>query len=407
MTALVTCGDTRAGLAAVRSLGRAGIAVAVGAPRRPALAMWSRYTTSTFVLPDADQTPRLFAEQVAQHARGRGARLITWATDAASWALSRHREGLPDEMRALLPPHDAVVRSVERAALKEFATTLGIPCAEILRIDSRTAVEPALRRVAEIGAPCVVRPMIPWTARLEGGRAPEILKTTRVADLRRLLYAREDLVEGGCIIEPHPRGVTIGYGVVCQEGEPVVEVFQERVRERETLSGVSTAARTIDVDDEVRARGKKLLSSLSWRGPAMVEFVRRSDTDALELVGLTGRLWASVQLAIESGVDVPVLLYRMAEGERVVAGQVARPGVGFRWLVGDALGTIGRVVGAGDPRDRGWPIVRRARALAEMAKSAGHDVTHDVLDASDPMPFFFELQELANQVRRAPGTREA
>jgi predicted ATP-grasp superfamily ATP-dependent carboligase len=400
VTALITCGDTRAGLAAVRSLGRSGLAVAVGAPRRPALAMWSRYTTSTFVLADAVTNPRLFAEQVAQQSRGRGARLVLSATDGAVWALSRHRESLPDTMRPLLPSHDAIVRAVDRAALKDLAESLRIACAETIRVDSASAVEPALRRVAEIGAPCLVRPLIPWTERLDGGRAPDPIRTARVADLRKLLYAREDLVEGGCMIEPHPNGVTLGYGVVCSEGEPLVEVFQERVRERETLSGVSTAARTLPVDEEVRVVGRRLLSGLSWRGPAMLEFVRRRDDGALLLVGLTGRLWGSVQLTIKAGVDVPLILYRMADGDIVPAGQVARAGVGFRWIVGDALGTLARVVGAGDPRDGGLPFIRRAKALADLMRRPEMKVAHDVLDAVDPMPFLFELQDLANQTRR-------
>jgi len=405
MTALITCGDTRAGLAAVRSLGRSGLAVAVGAPRRPALAMWSRYTTSTVVLADAVTNPRLFAEQVAQQSKGRGAKLLLCATDGAVWALSRHREQLPETMRPLMPSHDAIVRAVDRSALTDLATSLRIACAESIRIDSRSAVEPALRRVAAIGAPCVVRPVIPWVERLDGGRAPDIIRTSRVADLRKLLYTRDDLVDGGCLIEPHPTGVTLGYGVVCSDGEPLVEVFQERLRERETLSGVSTAARTLPVDDEIREVGRRLLSGLSWRGPAMLEFVRRQEDGALLLLGFTGRLWGSLQLAIKAGVDVPLLLYRMADGEALAKGQVAQAGVGFRWIVGDALGALARVMGAGDPRDGGLPLMRRARAIADLVQRPVSKVSHDVLDPTDPMPFFFELQDLANQARRSTPIR--
>jgi hypothetical protein len=115
MTALVTCGHTRAGLAAVRALGRAGIAVAVGAPVRPALAVWSRYATASLLVPDADKEARRFADVVGKEADGRRAVVVLCQTDAALWALSRWREKLPEPARRVLPPHDGVVgRSIGR-----------------------------------------------------------------------------------------------------------------------------------------------------------------------------------------------------------------------------------------------------------------------------------------------------
>ena len=128
MTVLVTCGHTRAGLAAVRALGRANVAVAVAAPMRPALALWSRYATATLLLPDAEQEARRFAAAVADEVSGRAALCALACTDSAVWALSRWRDALPPSARAALPPHEAVVFALDRQALHDRAISLGLPC---------------------------------------------------------------------------------------------------------------------------------------------------------------------------------------------------------------------------------------------------------------------------------------
>lgn len=392
MTALVTSGHTRAGLSAVRSLGRAGVAVAVGAPMRPALAMWSRYATSTLLLPDATREARRYAEVVAAEAEARCAVAILCATDAELWALSRWRERLPETARRLLPPHDAVARTLDRSTLHDLARSIGIPCLDTLRIDSQRAVEPALRQAAKMGFPALVRPLVPWEEREDGTRREaEQISVRSIAELRRLLYEREDLVESGCLIEPRPSGTYLGYGTVCQGGAPVVEVFRERLRERAALSGVSTLSRTLAPDPELRELARRLLKALSWQGPAMVECLRTREGE-MRLVSVIGRLWGSVQLAVDAGVDVPLLCYRLAEGSPLPPlVRVARPGHALRWVVGDVGQAVSRVCAG--PVGAGFGILERARAVVELFDPRGVVGTHsDVFDPKDPMPFAFEVQ---------------
>lgn len=399
MTALLTCGHTRSALAAARSLGRAGEAVAVAAPHRPALAMWSRFATSTLLVPDPTTDAKLFADQVGDQAHGRRARVVLTGTAAATWALSRWRDRLPESAHLALPPHDALARAHDRTALFDLANTLGIGALETIRVQSVESVEPALRRARKLGMPAKVRPLVGHLEREERSlRAKEGVAVRRIRDLRRLLYRRPDLVDAGCIIEPRPAGRTFGYAAICDRGRPLVEIFQERRRERRMLSGVSTSAETIDVDPEIRRAGRTLLEALGWQGPAMIEFLRTEAEGALRLVGMIGRLWNSVQLAINAGIDVPLLLLKQAEGARLPEGRVARPGVQYRWLVGDlrqaALNTSHQ-----SAIDGGFSPARRVRAYGQVLDPrAWMNASTDVLDREDPMPFVFEMQGLARDV---------
>ncbi|MFZ9888912.1 MAG: hypothetical protein ACO3JL_15555, partial [Myxococcota bacterium] len=186
MTALITSGHTRAGLAAVRSLGRAGIACAVGAPMRPALAMWSRYATATLLFPDARRSARAFAAAVAEEAAGRAAVMVVAATDEELWALSRWREDLPESARRILPPHDAVARALDGSTLHDLARGLGVACLDAIRVDGATQVEPALREAAKRGLPALVRSLLPWEEREDGTRRQaEQVPASTIAELRR------------------------------------------------------------------------------------------------------------------------------------------------------------------------------------------------------------------------------
>lgn len=398
VTALITSGHTRAGLAAVRSLGRAGIAAAVGAPMRPALATWSRYATATLLLPDAEKSARSYAEAVAEEAAGRSAVLVLAATDAEVWALSRWRENLPETARRVLPPPDAVARTLDRATLHDLARSLGIPCVETLRIDEPHGLEPALREARRMGMPALVRPLLPWEEREDGTRREtERIRVFTLAELRRLLYERADLVEGGCLIEPRPTGRYLSYCTVCEEGVPVVELYRERLREQTLLSGISTLSRTTAENPALRDMSRRLLRALSWRGPAMAEYLQLPSGE-LKLVNLIGRLWGSVQLAIDAGIDVPLLCYRMAEGSPLPPmPHVAKAGVVLRWTVGDLQQMVGRVLGHGS-----GGLLGRARALVEFASPRAMVGVHgDVFDREDPMPFVFEVQAAAKGARRA------
>ena len=50
---------------------------------------------------------------------------------------------------------------------------------------------------------------------------------------------------------------------------------------------------------------------------AMVEYKLDAATGTAYLMEINGRFWGSLQLAIDAGVDFPLLLVRCALGERV------------------------------------------------------------------------------------------
>ncbi len=387
MTALVTSGHRRPALAAVRSLGRAKVAVAVCAPHRPALSFWSRYATSTVLVPSAEDNPVLFADAVAFEVTGRAVRCVLAGGDADLAALSSKRGTFTEEVARMLPREEAVARVLRRGTLLDLARSLGVPCVAQLRIDAAGDVEPALRETVKLGLPALVRPLAGPDDSL--GRDEDAIPVLDIAELRKLLYVREDLVENGCLIEPRSSGPVRGYGVVCRGGEPVCEVFQRRLRERKVLSGVSAVAETTGPVAPIREHARHLLAALRWQGPAQLEFIETPRGP--QLVQMVGRLWGSVALAGAAGVDVPLICYRLAVGETVTPGRVAASGHRLRWMMGDVLQAWDKVRGSRGARHT--RLADRVGAVARVLDPREFKGTMtDVFAPDDPMPFVYELQ---------------
>lgn len=316
-------------------------------------------------------------------------------TDSAAWALSRWRTDFPDSVLSLLPLHDAVARVHERAALHDLAKSIGIDCTHEFRIRNETEVEPTLRDAQKRPFPVLVRPMRAMGDRDEGpGRTTAPLRILNIADLRRLLYERDDLVDGGIVIEPAVPGQALAYAALYDDGKPVAEVYQERLREQDALSGISTLAQTIAPDGELAQKGRRILEALGWQGPALCEFVR-TPNGHLQLRRVVGRLWNSLHLAIAAGVDVPGLAYRICEGERIGRVHVAEAGHRVRWMIGDAKGAVGLARGAFGPasvRSR----LKQLGSIVDPRQVAGVDTA--VFDRDDPMPFVYEMQAWATNL---------
>jgi hypothetical protein len=83
-------------------------------------------------------------------------------------------------------------------------------------------------------------------------------------------------------------------------------MMHQRIRENPITGGPSTCARTIHQADLVYA-GKRLLDGLNWNGVAMVEF-KRNQEGKIFLMEINPKFWGSLDLAISSGVDFPLLV---------------------------------------------------------------------------------------------------
>ena len=87
----------------------------------------------------------------------------------------------------------------------------------------------------------------------------------------------------------------------------------ERVHEYPLTGGASSYRRSITPPAAMLHDAEKLLTALNWHGVAMVEF-KMDAKGQYWLMEINPRLWGSLALSIDAGVDFPLGLLQIARG---------------------------------------------------------------------------------------------
>lgn len=324
---LVTDAHTRTALAATRSLGRGGHQVFVTGTRLPALASVSRYCSASAVIPDARADAGAAAAALLPLVERWGIDVVLPTTDIASVLVMQHYGERVGRAVVAAPSRAAYELMSDKAALLPLAERAGlrIPRSELVH----SAVELAAA-AGRIGLPCIVKPH--RSVVLADGQAHGrgVLRLRSPDDLATALPAETFPALVQEYIPGHGAGVFL-----LVDGPRVIASFaHRRMREKPPEGGVSTYREAALPDPDLVARGARLLADAGWRGAAMIEF-RRPPTGEPAVMEVNGRLWGSLQLAIDAGVDYPMLLVALFLGEEVQPVRSYRAGVRSRWEWGD------------------------------------------------------------------------
>jgi predicted ATP-grasp superfamily ATP-dependent carboligase len=198
------------------------------------------------------------------------------------------------------------------------------------------------------------------------------------------------------LIQQRVRGPGSGIFLLVWGGETLAAFAHRRIREKPPGGGVSVYRESIALDAALLEHSRALLDRFDWEGVAMVEFKMDAATGTPYLMEVNGRLWGSLQLAVDAGVDFPDLLVRAALGEIGKPVLQYRVGVRSRWWWGDVDQLLirlrhGSSTPGVDPADAG-----RWRALREFLSVRRLD-REEILRLRDPRPF---LRESINWLRR-------
>ena len=323
MDALLTDGNERAALAAVRSLVRAGYEVGVASARRFSLAGVSRAVRRLRLSTDPLTDPLGYAAEVGALARQLAVRVLLPVTDASVEALLASR--------VTLPFPDLVTYRVasDKVGMLDRARRAGLDVPETLVLEHEGVALPG----AEF-FPAVLKPHRS-IIRTAAGREHLAVRFVDSAQQCRAALAGFSAAAFPILLQRRVRGVGEGLFVLRWNGRVIAEFAHRRLREKPPEGGVSVYRESISPDRALVAAGRRLLDELDWQGVAMIECKRDAETGRHVFMEVNGRFWGSLQLAIDAGVDFPRLLVACALGQCVQPVTAYRIGVRSRWFWGD------------------------------------------------------------------------
>ena len=324
---LVTDGETRTCLAASRALAAAGHGVYVAAGRLPALATVSRHCTSCAQTPAPRDAPEAAAAALLKLVERWAIDVVLPVTDISTLLVLRMYGARVGQAVVAAPELRAFELMSDKAGLLARAERAGLRIPTSLVVRQVDDLRPAVQR---IGYPCVLKP---HTSIVVGNGAAHSFGVRILASEREPVPVLPEAAFP-VLVQEHLTGAGEGVFLLLDHGRVVTAFAHRRLREKPPEGGVSTYREAIALDHSLVEGSARLLADVGWHGAAMVEFRRTLSGDAV-LMEVNGRLWGSLQLAVDAGVDFASLLVALFLGQRIGPVTSYRVGVRSRWEWGD------------------------------------------------------------------------
>jgi predicted ATP-grasp superfamily ATP-dependent carboligase len=307
------------GLAAIRSLGRAGIRVLAVDHRPSALGFRSRYA-EPFVCADAHADPTRFVASI----RALGEVVVFPTHDGQLNLIAQHLGDL--QVHAPFPDWEILERVQSKREQLDRAVAAGVDVPETRYPRS---VAEARAAAEELGLPVVLKPEdhvgFKYRFRRQSFRCETL---DEVGDA----YARAEEF-GPMVQELIPGGDDTLYTVgsyLARDGR-VLGVFSGRkLRQTPPVIGTCRVGEAVWVQDAVDA-ALRLLAAFEYVGLSQVEFKRDPRDGKFKLMEINPRLWQWHSLAAACGVDLPRIAYADLVGD--TPKEAVMHGEGKRWAI--------------------------------------------------------------------------
>ncbi len=385
---LVTDGDQRSTLAVVRALGRTGIPVTVGESRAESLAGSSRYCAKRVCYPSPHEGGATFQQFLCEELKREEYRVLIPMTDVTTRLVAQMRGNIEAGLAIPIPAEEAIQRSQDKGHVLELAQRLGIPCPHTVSLGN--GGDPgALAR--SMPFPVVIKPRFSHFCRRGDWLSGSVQYAYTPEELTRK-YGESDRQIPRPLVQEKLSGEGRGVFLLVWDGKVKAAFCHRRLREKPPWGGASVYRESISLDEPLVEKSLALLKELDWQGVAMVEFKIDQRDGLPKLMEVNGRFWGSLQLAIDAGVNFPLLLYRLASGENVAPQFDYRVGVKSRWLLGDLDHLLITMKTSGHANGLGHPPCSRLKALAQFLKFYERDLHYEILRMDDMYPGWFEAK---------------
>lgn len=368
---LVLDGHSRAALETAQSLGRRGARLRVAAVERDGLALRSRWSVDRVLQPRSGEqlTPWIEA-QVGDFDPA----LVVPATETSLLALRALPLDHPARQRAVLSDNEALDTFLDKEQTRKHAEQVGVPV-PATRLIEGTAAEPPP------AWPVVLKPTRSKVI-VDGvvkALAPRIVRD--VDAWREALAAWNGLTP--VQEQAYITGRGVGVEVLYERGQLRWAFAHERLHELPLTGGGSAWRKSVSMPQDLLEASHALLDPLGWHGVAMVEF-KRSEDGSFHLMEVNPRLWGSLALAIDAGVDFPLGLAHLAAGRDVGPSPAYRVPCGTRSLPEEVEWQKANLrADHGDPLLLTRPKLRSVIELAGLALPSQH---LDHASLVDPRP---------------------
>jgi predicted ATP-grasp superfamily ATP-dependent carboligase len=399
---LILDGAHKHSLTSARSLARAGLRVALGEgagqfypPEHEPASFRSRYCSRAVVLPDYVREPAAYLDAVLAFAREHGVKVVMPVGDANITLLAPHRERFAEIGSFLAVASDAALEVAnDKTRTLEVAAKLDIAYPKSVHVN---AVEDLREAEAQFGYPYVLKPTVSWTGEAAARAVPvEVMNEAEAKE------ATTGFLATGCevIAQQLATGRREGVSLFIVNGEVLAHCGCIAHRTTPPLGGVSAMRESYAVPEELLDTAVSLATTIGVEGPSEVEF-RRDASGRPLLMEINPRLAGTLENAIHSGVNFPLMIWQWGTGQPIEPVKSYRTGVRTRWLAGDLRWLWESVTEKGRP-----DTVSPAHGLWTFGSEFFRTRHYDFVDRRDMRPAFAEMRDTVAIIKKQWGNRK-
>jgi predicted ATP-grasp superfamily ATP-dependent carboligase len=395
-------------LAAVRSLGRAGIPVVTMGTSLLDAGRHSRFVSSHLTCPPFEQTSR-WAEWLADLGRKGPRRAIYATSDVVSYALAHHCRELEVNFALCQPDLSVMLQILDKGRLYAAARAVGLETPETWLPTSRAEAA----SIADTASGIVLaKPRSQLAVRNKTKGAVAGVGKNAIMSAYDALSAnfatdsdfarRHPEVMKPMLQRYHAETMHSVYSVAGfrdQTGRHVAMLASDKVLQRPRRLGVGLCFEAAPLDASLAGKLTRLCESIGYYGAFEAEFIR-CGAHAM-LIDFNARLYNQVSFEVARGLDLPRLVYAAAVGDSAEVERLTCPS-----LLTDAKNAYCNRLGF-------ELSIRTQRALGSMTRedaanwrawrnAPGRQVVDAVGDRDDPLPAICDATQQALQFLRHP-----
>jgi predicted ATP-grasp superfamily ATP-dependent carboligase len=306
-------------LAAVRSLGRAGIKVVTADPSMLCLSRYSRYSSQHLRCPAFEESSA-WAEWLLQKARIGPRQAIYATSDAVSFALARYRNELGANFELYQPGLETIMSILDKGLLIQNAQAVGIEtpptwfpqnsaeAANIAKNAGETVlIKPRSQLAQRTGTKGTV-------VESRGHQLQTIFDSYVKDQLTNSEFAKQSPVTMTPLIQQfYPQAIENVYSLTGfreRIGGGVIMRAARKILQQPRRIGIGLCFEPALVDPLLADRAKRLCERIGYYGVFELEFVI-AEGKAM-LIDFNGRLYHQIAFDIARGMELPALAYAAA-----------------------------------------------------------------------------------------------
>lgn len=385
---LVLDASQRSALAVTRSLGKRSIPVFTADETTISLAGSSRYSTQNLNYPSPRFHPDEFIAAIIALCDQYGINILLPMTELTTALLLGHKNSFSN-ITIPWPDLESVDSLTDKSVLMQIAESLDIPVPRTWYVSEPLGLPSNLETLPY---PLVLKPGRSWFNHHNEWIRSSVRIANSAMEVAHILENEPAFHQQPFMLQEYVSGHGEGLFAVYDHGKPLAFFSHRRLREKPPSGGVSVLSESIPVNPVLLSHARALLDRAGWHGVAMVEF-KVTDDGTPYLMEVNTRFWGSLQLAIDSGIDFPWLLYCVACGEQVISDTYYKTGIRLRWLLGD-LDSLYLTL-----RDsKSYTRMDKLKASIRFITPSFFRTRHEVFHWDDPGPFWYEMKHYVRDI---------